>query len=342
MSQDATPGADERVVLISGDEGPAEVEEWPVQTVSHLPTYVIVPGRRARRYQPDASHAPPGGAARAAARGRGRRAGCHRNPAGAAGCEPHNAHADQRRPNWCDCHPTFLFVAAVVRRNPRPSLSRFHSTAGERRCHPAPRAGCIIGKGGDIIKSIREQSGASLRILPPDQTPVCGLQGVDRVVQFTADYVPTVLAVRIVTKQLRSHPSMPRDGGRGGGRGGGGRGGAFSPGGRGGRGQGGFGMPGGAMQGGPYGGSPYQGGGYGQPGGGFGGGPPSAGGADGKPSSKLFIPIPTNMARAHACAFRPPQPEATSTSNSRAPATGRARSLRCARLAVRCAGRCVC
>lgn len=49
---------------------------------------------------------------------------------------------------------------------------------------PRPRrAGCLLGKGGTIVKSIRESSGVSMRVQEPEHTPPCALHGVDRVVQ---------------------------------------------------------------------------------------------------------------------------------------------------------------
>jgi len=48
-------------------------------------------------------------------------------------------------------------------------------------CHT--QAGCIIGKGGKIIKDIRESSGANIKILTENELPICALHN-DRVVQI--------------------------------------------------------------------------------------------------------------------------------------------------------------
>ena len=44
------------------------------------------------------------------------------------------------------------------------------------------QAGSVIGKGGEIVKTIRESSGANVRILPVEELPPCA-DPTDRVVQ---------------------------------------------------------------------------------------------------------------------------------------------------------------
>lgn len=46
-----------------------------------------------------------------------------------------------------------------------------------------PTSGCLLGKGGNIVRSIRDASGVSIRILAADNTPACACAGLDRVVQ---------------------------------------------------------------------------------------------------------------------------------------------------------------
>lgn len=47
---------------------------------------------------------------------------------------------------------------------------------------PNNTVGCLLGKNGDVIKRLRSQTGASIRVLPADQLPVCALS-TDELVQ---------------------------------------------------------------------------------------------------------------------------------------------------------------
>lgn len=77
-------------------------------------------------------------------------------------------------------------------------------------CHT--QAGCIIGKGGKIIKDIRETSGANIKILTENELPICALHN-DRVVQIMGEPSSLGKALRLVSKQIRDNPSKERPGG---------------------------------------------------------------------------------------------------------------------------------
>jgi len=70
------------------------------------------------------------------------------------------------------------------------------------------QAGCLIGKGGEIIKMIREGSGASVRVLSPDEVPICA-EPTDRVVQLTGEVSNIRTCLQMISKQLRENP--PRE-----------------------------------------------------------------------------------------------------------------------------------
>ncbi|KAK9846344.1 hypothetical protein WJX81_001971 [Elliptochloris bilobata] len=74
------------------------------------------------------------------------------------------------------------------------------------------QAGCLIGKGGAIIKEIRDASGANLKILTPDELPPCALAN-DRVVQIVGPPEAQVTALQHVSRQLRENPPREWPGG---------------------------------------------------------------------------------------------------------------------------------
>eukprot|EP00249_Psilotum_nudum_P014350 c24779_g1_i1 orf=352-1422(-) len=70
------------------------------------------------------------------------------------------------------------------------------------------QAGCLIGKGGANIKDIREGTGASVRILPSDQLPMCSCSSqTDRLVQISGDLVQVQKALELIASRLRENPS---------------------------------------------------------------------------------------------------------------------------------------
>eukprot|EP00899_Mesostigma_viride_P015437 jgi/Mesvir1/23895/Mv10680-RA.1 len=73
------------------------------------------------------------------------------------------------------------------------------------------QAGSLIGKGGEIIKMVREQSGANVRVLGPEELPACALP-TDRVVQITGELTQARSALELVSKQLRENPPKERPG----------------------------------------------------------------------------------------------------------------------------------
>ena len=74
------------------------------------------------------------------------------------------------------------------------------------------QAGSIIGKGGSIIKNIRETTGAHVKILPPEDLPQCALDN-DRVVQITGNAEQLTAGMTMVARQIRDNPPKERPGG---------------------------------------------------------------------------------------------------------------------------------
>jgi hypothetical protein len=70
---------------------------------------------------------------------------------------------------------------------------------------PALQAGCLIGKRGDIIRSIRDDSGAVVRVLGEEELPGCAAP-TERVVQVTGEWGACVKALGLVCKQLLNNP----------------------------------------------------------------------------------------------------------------------------------------
>ncbi|CAM6085149.1 unnamed protein product [Calypogeia fissa] len=69
------------------------------------------------------------------------------------------------------------------------------------------QAGSLIGKQGATIKDVRETSGANVRILPPDQLPVCSsaLEN-DRLVQIAGEISQVQKALEMIGAKLRENP----------------------------------------------------------------------------------------------------------------------------------------
>jgi hypothetical protein len=70
---------------------------------------------------------------------------------------------------------------------------------------PALQAGCLIGRRGDIIRGIRDASGASVRVLSAEELPSCATAS-ERVVQVSGEWPASLKALVIICKQLRENP----------------------------------------------------------------------------------------------------------------------------------------
>ncbi|KAG6527412.1 hypothetical protein ZIOFF_009511 [Zingiber officinale] len=70
--------------------------------------------------------------------------------------------------------------------------------------------GCLLGKGGSVIKQISADSGAQIHILPKDKLPLCGTQQ-DEIVQITGGVDSVKKALHLVGQQLLDNPTRERD-----------------------------------------------------------------------------------------------------------------------------------
>ncbi|KAK7351521.1 hypothetical protein VNO77_11048 [Canavalia gladiata] len=70
------------------------------------------------------------------------------------------------------------------------------------------QVGCLLGKGGSVIKKMSAESGAQIRILPRDKLPVCASAS-DEIVQITGSVEVVRKALQSVCQQLMENP--PRD-----------------------------------------------------------------------------------------------------------------------------------
>ncbi|KAK7410411.1 hypothetical protein VNO78_01176 [Psophocarpus tetragonolobus] len=70
------------------------------------------------------------------------------------------------------------------------------------------QVGCVLGKGGSVIKRMSAESGAQIRILPKDKLPVCASTS-DEIVQITGSVEVVRKALQSVSQQLLENP--PRD-----------------------------------------------------------------------------------------------------------------------------------
>lgn len=94
----------------------------------------------------------------------------------------------------------------------QPGDNSFSGFLSTRMLVNRTQAGSIIGKGGSIIKNIRETTGAHVKILPPEDLPQCALDN-DRVVQITANAEQLTAGLTMVARQIRDNPPKERPGG---------------------------------------------------------------------------------------------------------------------------------
>ncbi|XP_034677188.1 RNA-binding KH domain-containing protein RCF3-like [Vitis riparia] len=70
------------------------------------------------------------------------------------------------------------------------------------------QVGCLLGKGGSVIKQMSAESGAQIRILPRDKLPLCASPS-DELVQITGELDACKQALQSISQQLLENP--PRD-----------------------------------------------------------------------------------------------------------------------------------
>ncbi|KAF7820517.1 KH domain-containing protein HEN4 [Senna tora] len=71
---------------------------------------------------------------------------------------------------------------------------------------PSDQIGCVIGKGGQIVQSIRSDTGAQIRILKDDHLPPCALNS-DELVQISGDPAIVKKALYQISSRLHDNPS---------------------------------------------------------------------------------------------------------------------------------------
>ncbi|KAJ4964783.1 hypothetical protein NE237_016632 [Protea cynaroides] len=72
------------------------------------------------------------------------------------------------------------------------------------------QVGCLLGKGGSVIKQMAAESGAQIRILPRDKLPLCASPA-DEVVQLRGGLDVVRKALQCVSQQLLENPPRDRD-----------------------------------------------------------------------------------------------------------------------------------
>ncbi|XP_062099241.1 KH domain-containing protein HEN4-like isoform X2 [Humulus lupulus] len=72
------------------------------------------------------------------------------------------------------------------------------------------QVGCILGKGGCVIKQMSSESGAQIRILPRDKLPPCA-SSLDELVQITGEVEAVRIALNYVSLQLLGNPLRDHD-----------------------------------------------------------------------------------------------------------------------------------
>ncbi|KAG0467838.1 hypothetical protein HPP92_017166 [Vanilla planifolia] len=72
------------------------------------------------------------------------------------------------------------------------------------------QVGCLLGKGGSVIKQMSTDSGSQIRILPRDKLPLCA-SAQDEIVQITGGIDSIRRALQLVSQQLLDNPPRDRD-----------------------------------------------------------------------------------------------------------------------------------
>ncbi|KAJ0980378.1 hypothetical protein J5N97_008633 [Dioscorea zingiberensis] len=72
------------------------------------------------------------------------------------------------------------------------------------------QVGCLLGKGGSVIKQMSADSGAQIRILPRDKLPLCA-SPIDEIVQIAGGIDSVRKATQLVSQQLLEHPPRERE-----------------------------------------------------------------------------------------------------------------------------------
>ena len=75
-----------------------------------------------------------------------------------------------------------------------------------------PQIGALIGKGGSIINSMREETGAHIRVLPREALPLSAHQS-DELVQVQGEITVVRAALQTISARLRAHPVRVSGGG---------------------------------------------------------------------------------------------------------------------------------
>ncbi|KAK1425779.1 hypothetical protein QVD17_21137 [Tagetes erecta] len=71
---------------------------------------------------------------------------------------------------------------------------------------PSDQIGCVIGKGGQVVQSIRNETRAQIRILSSDHLPNCALNS-DELLQISGDTTAVRKALYQVASRLHDNPS---------------------------------------------------------------------------------------------------------------------------------------
>ncbi|XP_004489407.1 RNA-binding KH domain-containing protein RCF3 isoform X1 [Cicer arietinum] len=71
---------------------------------------------------------------------------------------------------------------------------------------PSDQIGCVLGKGGQIVQSIRNETGAQIRILKDEHVPPCALSS-DELVQISGDAAVVKKALHQIASRLHLNPS---------------------------------------------------------------------------------------------------------------------------------------
>ncbi|KAK1300498.1 KH domain-containing protein [Acorus calamus] len=108
----------------------------------------------------------------------------------------------------------FMVFERIVEREPEldegDEEKKEPSTVTVRLLVLSTQVGCVLGKGGSVIKQMAAESGAQIRILPRDKLPSCA-SPVDELVQITGEVEAVRKALQSVSQKLLENPPREQD-----------------------------------------------------------------------------------------------------------------------------------
>eukprot|EP00898_Chlorokybus_atmophyticus_P001178 jgi/Chlat1/2060/Chrsp17S02529 len=128
-------------------------------------------------------------------------------PEGVQGCEERVAVISGNEEPGAPYSPAQEGLFRVVHRMAQTESTRNAAEFVVRMLIPSTQVGCILGRGGNVIRQLREQSGATIKIAAQGQLPAVASEG-DELLQLSGNFSSVMTALGNVAFRLRT-ASLP-------------------------------------------------------------------------------------------------------------------------------------